>query len=52
MESWKVRGLAAVRRSYAEGGDDCYANFSGGGNVVMAWSSSLKPSLEFELRSF
>jgi hypothetical protein len=22
---WKVRGLAAVRRCYAEGGGDCYA---------------------------
>jgi hypothetical protein len=21
---WKVRGLAAVRRCYAEGGGDCY----------------------------
>jgi hypothetical protein len=25
---------------------------SGGGNVVVAWSSFLEPSLEFELRSF
>jgi hypothetical protein len=22
---WKVRGLATVRRCYAEGGEDCYA---------------------------
>jgi hypothetical protein len=25
---------------------------SGGGNIVVAWSSSLKPSLEYELQSF
>jgi hypothetical protein len=37
-EFWgcKVRGLAAVRRCYAEGGGDCYISCSGGGNVVVA----------------
>jgi hypothetical protein len=34
---WKVCGLAAVRRCYAEGGGDSYMpSCSGGGNVVVA----------------
>jgi hypothetical protein len=36
---WKVRGLAAVRRCYAEGGGDM-PSCIGGGNVVEAWYSS------------
>jgi hypothetical protein len=31
--------MRAMRRCYAEGGGDCYAKFSGGGNVVVVWSS-------------
>jgi hypothetical protein len=38
---WKVRGVAVVHRCYAERGGDCCAKFSGGDNVVVAWSSSL-----------
>jgi hypothetical protein len=32
----KVRGLAAVRRCYAEGGGDVMPSCSGGGNVEVA----------------
>jgi hypothetical protein len=48
----KVRGLAAVRRCYAKEAVTVTPSCSGGGNVVVALSSSLHPSLEFELRSF
>jgi len=38
---WKVRGLTAVRRSYTEGGSYCMPSYSGRGNVVAVWSSSI-----------
>jgi len=37
---WKVLGLVAVRRCYAEGGGDM-PSCSGDGNVVVVWSSAL-----------
>jgi hypothetical protein len=40
MAVCKVRGLAAVRRCYAEGGGDM-PSCSGDGNVVVVWSSAL-----------
>jgi hypothetical protein len=48
----KVCGLAAVRRCYAGRGGDVMSSCSSGGNVVVASSSSLQPSAEFELPLF
>jgi hypothetical protein len=38
---WKARGLAAVRRCYAEGGGDLCQVVVAGDKVVVAWSLSL-----------
>jgi len=42
---WKGRGLAAVRRCYAEEGSDCYAKLS-------RWGSTLLPVQPFKQPSY